>query len=136
PSANAGNRIQQLQADGFQIGSDADANSSNDLYIWVAWVHANATAVKLASATATRYDTGTFVQWRTGYEVDNLGFHVYREIGGVRTRVTAGLLAGSALLVGHGTASGAGNSYGFWDAGRETGTTYWLADVDLQGHTT
>ena len=35
--------------------------------------------------------------WRTSYEVDNLGFRVYRETAGVRTLVTPSLVAGSAL---------------------------------------
>src|SRR6185295_11123507 len=33
---------------------------------------------------ATRYTDGVVLQWRTGMEVDNLGFNVYREEGGRR----------------------------------------------------
>ena len=60
------------------------------------------TAVKLSSFTATRLGGRVLVQWQTGYEVDNLGFRVYREAGGQRMRVTPSLVAGSALMVGAG----------------------------------
>ena len=74
------------------------------------------TVVHLMSFTATRYDGGVLLQWHTAYEVDNLGFHVYREDGGQRIRVTPSLLAGSALFVGAGTALTAGRSYAWSDA--------------------
>ena len=54
-------------------------------------------------------------KWRTGYEVDNLGFHVYREERGHLVRLTPELVAGSALLAGAGTALTAGHSYSWWD---------------------
>ena len=38
------------------------------------------TAVTFISFTGTEHENGlVLLQWRTGYEVDNLGFHVYRE---------------------------------------------------------
>ncbi|MCK7514197.1 MAG: hypothetical protein MZV70_66060 [Desulfobacterales bacterium] len=37
------------------------------------------TAVKLISFTASDYQGDVHLQWTTGHEVDNLGFHVYRE---------------------------------------------------------
>jgi hypothetical protein len=43
--------------------------------------------------------------WRTGYEVDNLGFRLYRDEGEQRRPLTP-LLAGSALLAGPGTVLG------------------------------
>src|SRR6185369_13904455 len=59
------------------------------------------------SASATRYDDGVSIRWRTGVEVDNLGFNVYREDRGKRVRVNSQLIAGSALMVGAGTSLGA-----------------------------
>ena len=44
---------------------------------------------RLLSFDATRYDRGVLLQWRTGYELDNLGFHLYREVNGVRTKITS-----------------------------------------------
>ena len=59
------------------------------------------TVVKLTSFKATRYPEGTLLEWKTGYEVDNLGFHVYREENGQLVRLTPEPVAGSALLAGH-----------------------------------
>jgi hypothetical protein len=73
------------------------------------------------------------VSWRTGFEVDNLGFHVYREVGGERVRLTPSLVAGSALFAGAGTALTAGQSYSWWDASPVAGASYWLEEWDLSG---
>ena len=49
------------------------------------------------------------------HEVDNLGFNIYREQDGERTRVNRQIIAGSALLVGAGTTLRAGRAYAWWD---------------------
>ena len=56
------------------------------------------TAVKFAEADAVRYQNGTVVEWRTGYETDYLGFNVYREVNGLRSLLTPQSVAGSALF--------------------------------------
>ncbi|MGH7703239.1 MAG: hypothetical protein ACREMO_09100, partial [Gemmatimonadales bacterium] len=97
---------------------------------------ANATAVKLNNLTATSSDDGrVLLQWRSGYEVNNLGYHLYREQGGERVRLTPELVAGSALFAGVGTPLTAGRGYTWWDAPpRGSGPfQYWLEDVDLNG---
>jgi hypothetical protein len=91
---------------------------------------------KLGAFTARRYEGGRIlIEWRTGYEVDNLGFNVYRQQGAKRTRVTPQMIAGSALLAGPGTPLMAGRSYSWNDlpprASKET--SYWLEAVDLNG---
>src|SRR5207249_3581047 len=65
--------------------------------------------------------------WRTGYESNNLGFHVYREVAGVRTRLTSSLVAGSGL--GAWTAD---FTYTWRDATAPPDpVTYYLEDVDF-----
>jgi hypothetical protein len=94
------------------------------------------TAVKLTSFTATAHDGGVLLRWHTGYEVDNLGFHIYREENGKLYRLTPEPVAGSAFLAGKGTALGAGHSYSWWDAGlspQSSSLRYWLKDIDLSG---
>jgi signal peptidase I len=78
------------------------------------------------------------LEWRTSYEVDHLGFHVYREQKGERLRVTPALIAGSALKAGAGTVLTAGHSYSWWDVVPAGGgpLRYWLEEVDLKGHHT
>ena len=110
---------------------------------------ASPTAVKLASFAAAFHGAGVLLKWKTGYEVNNLGFHVYREENGELVRLTPDLISGSALLAGSGTSLGAGHSYQWWDitmkglGDGETGRwgdnspiRYWLEDIDLSGERT
>ena len=100
---------------------------------------AGLTAVELISFTATGYDRGVLLDWRTGYEVDNLGFHVYREQAGERIQLTPALIAGSGLLAERGMAVASELAYAWWDleASRETpDIAYWLEDVDFDGTST
>ncbi|HKP13333.1 MAG TPA: carboxypeptidase regulatory-like domain-containing protein, partial [Blastocatellia bacterium] len=96
------------------------------------------TAAKLNSFTATPTRDGrVMLKWRTGTEVDNLGFNVYREVDGVRTRITPQLVAGSALVAGADITMTSGNSYAWADAppaGKSV--KYFLEDVDLSGRRT
>lgn len=101
-----------------------------------AWESAAGTAVTLRSSTATAEASGVVLRWRTSYEVDNLGFHAYREGNGRRVRVTPSLVAGSALQAGAGTALTAGLSYAWVDPDGTEADRYWLEDVDLSGRRT
>jgi hypothetical protein len=83
--------------------------------------------------SAVRYSDGASLRWRTGYEVENLGFNVYREDAGRRTRINPQLIAGSALMVGPTTALGAGHSYSWFDPGATSSSEYWVEAVDLNG---
>ena len=97
------------------------------------------TAVELIDVRATAYDRAVLVEWRTGYEIDHLGFHVYREVGGERVRLTPALIAGSGLLAERGMAVATEQAYAWWDEGANRtipGVTYWLEDVDLDGTST
>ncbi len=94
------------------------------------------TLATLKSFQATRLKNGAVaLQWHTGYEVNNLGFNLYRESKGERTRVNSQVIAGSALLAGGGTILQAGQSYNWRDSSPPTGeeVTYWLEDIDLDG---
>ena len=93
------------------------------------------TAVKLSSFTANQMTGGTQLRWQTGFEVDNLGFNLYREQRGKRTRLNPSIIAGSALLAGQGTRLTAGQSYSWFDrSGKDKeNVQYWLEDIDLDG---
>jgi hypothetical protein len=77
------------------------------------------------------------LKWQTGLEVDNLGFNIYREEGGQRTRVNKHLIAGSALVAGQGTAMTAGRNYRWRDTTARPGQSaqYWVEAKDLNGST-
>jgi hypothetical protein len=95
------------------------------------------TAVELVSFSATEYDTGTYLQWRTGLEVKNLGFNIYRDEGGTRVPITQQLIAGSALLAGSNTVLFSGKTYSWWvKSAQSKPAQYWLEDVDLNGQST
>jgi hypothetical protein len=94
------------------------------------------TAIQLVDCTATAYDDGTLLEWQTTYEVDNLGFNIFREENGNRVRVNHQLIAGSALLMGPSTRLGAGYSYTWKDSAANRNAVYWLEDVDLKGGST
>jgi hypothetical protein len=92
------------------------------------------TAIELISFKAEAYEGGTFIEWRTGFEADNLGFNIYRDDGTTRTQVNSQLIAGSALSAG--STLLAGQSYGWWDVSMPEGASYWLEDIDLKGQST
>jgi hypothetical protein len=94
------------------------------------------TAVKLFDFKATSNNGLVRVDWNTGYEARNLGFNLYREAGGQRTRITPSMLAGSALLSGPRSVLTAGHSYTWWDTTAQDAKSpaqYWVENVDLDG---
>jgi peptidase C25-like protein/all-beta uncharacterized protein/Ig-like domain-containing protein len=94
------------------------------------------TEVRLVSFTAERGDDGVYLEWETGFEVDNLGFNLYRQIDGVRQLITPQLIAGSALMAGF-TPLTAGKSYSWLDNASGSGSAaYWLEDLDINGSST
>jgi hypothetical protein len=92
------------------------------------------TAIELVSFNATSYDKGTLIEWRTGREVRNLGFRLYREDDGKRELITPQLIAGSALKAGADLQSG--GDYTEWDGAANPNASYWLEDLDLKGQST
>ncbi len=96
------------------------------------------TLVELISFTATNYSGLVQLKWSTGYEIDNLGFRIYREDGGGLTRVTPSMVAGSALLAGEHIALTAGRTYIWQDfvGSASKPFRYWLEDVDTKGKST
>ena len=102
----------QLRQVPWDIGAD-DANGT--------------TAVKLMSFEAVASDAAVALAWRTGSELDNLGFHLYRapSQGGPWTRLTSSLIPGLG-------SSAVGRAYSFRDVDLLNGTRYFyrLEDVD------
>ncbi len=92
------------------------------------------TGVKLESFTATVAGGGALLSWKTGGELRNLGFNVYREVNGQRVRLNPSMIAGSALIMRHALEQHAAKTYAWID--RSSGASsslYWLEDVDLNG---
>jgi len=94
---------------------------------------ANPTEVKLSHFNAASFSDGVQLNWESGFEVNNLGYHLYREQQGKRTRVTPLAIAGSALTVGPGARLSAGYSYSWFDPKGTPDTLYYLEAIDLNG---
>jgi Peptidase family C25 len=97
------------------------------------------TQARLDAFDAGSYDGGTLIEWRTGFEVDNLGFRLYRDEGGKRALITPQMLAGSALITGQRVPLTAGRSYAWWDKAspespESLAVRYWLEELDLNGN--
>src|SRR5882757_4942236 len=88
---------------------------------------------RIAQIRATASKRGVLIEWRTSIEVDNLGFNIFRVCHGRREKVNAGLIAGSALMVGPGTLLDAGFSYAWFDRSGSVDCTYQLSNMDLSG---
>lgn len=96
---------------------------------------ATVTPIRLISFTAENYSGLVQLKWKTGYEVSNLGFRIYREDKGELVQVTPSIVAGSALMARKDTALASGRTYVWQDAVGESGGAlrYWLEDIDTNG---
>jgi hypothetical protein len=96
------------------------------------------TLISLVSFTATNYSGVVQLKWKTGYEVSNLGFRVYREDRGKLIQLTKPLIAGSALFSHRNAPLTSGRSYTWKDVvgDAQAPVRYWLEDVDVKGKST
>jgi MYXO-CTERM domain-containing protein len=87
------------------------------------------TAARLGIRTAVRYGmAGTRIAWQTEEEASHLGFQVWRERRGARTRVGRGLIPGSTFATGVLPLAGR-RGYETWDDGGQPGDRYWLEEI-------
>lgn len=135
-AVNLTNSIPSLIADGFRVGTSSTSNGSGNTYYWTAFARNNPTRVKLTSLTAERTGNLAQIHWRTESEVDNLGFHLYREVDGERTRITPELVAGSALFASAALTSGKSYLWKDWVPSGGGLVSYRLEEVDLRGQRT
>ncbi len=82
------------------------------------------TEAALISLVATETCPGTVVAWETSYEIDTLGFNVYRDQGGQR------VLLNPTFIPAGGPAGGGGHRYQLVDAAStDPSRTYWVEEV-------
>ncbi|MEA2414457.1 MAG: hypothetical protein QOI58_1114, partial [Thermoanaerobaculia bacterium] len=109
------------------------AISSPDVDFGFALLSSIPTLVKLTSFDAQQDGADVLLQWRTSFENDNLGFNIYRTVGGTTTKINEHLIAGTAFITkGH---PKSGHSYRFLDKlpSGNTFAQYSLEDVDTHG---
>lgn len=105
------------------------ANNAIDLDL----IFAAPTSVRLVSLTATTDGASVILNWRTKEEVRNLGFNVYRDISGERTRLNTSLIAGSAVRTHMSLAQHSASAYQWVDDAPVPGATYVVEDVSVSG---
>ncbi|MEA2339698.1 MAG: hypothetical protein QOE82_3705, partial [Thermoanaerobaculia bacterium] len=115
--------------------TEVDSVPSNDSSTATTTVLA-VTLVRLRDFTVTQEKKNIQIAWQTSFESDNLGFNLYRDVGGVKTRINKHLIAGTALQSKKHD-SQAGHVYRYNDKADEaTFAQYWLEDVDTSGKKT
>jgi Domain of unknown function (DUF4394) len=88
---------------------------------------------RVYSFTAKRQHRGVMLRWRTGSEMDALGFNVYRQARATRIKLNRRLLPAKAVTGG----SISGGMYGFVDRrAPRRAVRYWLQAVDANGSRT
>jgi len=132
---NAEADFTSMNPDGFTLNWSTNDGAATQM-LYLALGSLAPTAITLGSVEAGWRPDGVLIEWRTGYEVDNLGFHVHREENGLLRRLTRSPLAGCALLGGCGTPFAAGGGYRFLDREGSDSARYWLEDIDLGGKRT
>ncbi len=96
------------------------------------------TLAKVASFDAINANDGrVLLQWGSTYEVDNLGYNVYREDAGQRIKINPQIIAGSALVTADKVALSSGKGYAWADQPQAIAAArYWLEAVDVNGQST
>jgi uncharacterized repeat protein (TIGR01451 family) len=95
------------------------------------------TLIELRTFEAEQHGKKVNLRWETAFETNNLGFNIYRLLGGKRTKVNKSIIAGSAFVARR-NAPAAGYSYRFRDrlASEDAFVQYFLEDVDTAGERT
>ncbi len=96
----------------------------------------SAQSIQIAKITATAGPNGVLIEWRTTFEINNLGFNVFRIRNGQVVQINRPILAGSVLAVGEGRALYAGKSYSWFDPDGTKEDQYYIEDIDVSGSRT
>jgi subtilisin-like proprotein convertase family protein len=119
------------------IVDDMDGDAGNIAMGWCLNIATTEpTLARMSSQSATVSDDGRVsVEWNASYEIDNLGFNVYREAGDKRQRVNREMIAGSALFAGQGVELATGRTYRCSDQLPAGGrfARYWIEAIGLDG---
>ena len=85
---------------------------------------AHAADVRVAASPS-----GVLIEWRTSFELDNLGFNIYRDDNGAQILVNPSIIAGSVLR--QRTPLDSGYEYQWFDAGGTGYSRYYLEEIRL-----
>jgi hypothetical protein len=134
---NAEADLTSFNSNGFTVNWTTNDNVATEIVYFVLAPLAP-TKVTLKSFKVLQSGSQVQLHWRTGYEVDNLGFAIYREINGREEKVNPSIIAGTAMTTGASKVVQAGWSYSWNDLlpANSRNVKYWLEDIDLNGERT
>jgi len=88
---------------------------------------------KMYSVTAVASPQGVLIRWKTSFELDNVGFNIFRERAGLRIQINREIVPGSAFIVGQNVPLRAGYSYSWFDSGGTADSVYSIEALALNG---
>jgi hypothetical protein len=91
---------------------------------------------RVVAMKAIAGESGVLIEWRTSYELNNVGFILYREQGGRRVQVNKSIVPGAVLMVGDGVPLLEGYAYSAFDAEGTPDAKYYLESIALHGSIT
>ncbi|HMJ24812.1 MAG TPA: hypothetical protein VK475_03255, partial [Pyrinomonadaceae bacterium] len=94
---------------------------------------AQITPANISDVKVTAGPAGVLIEWRASFELDHLGFNVYRELAGSRTQVNPAIITGAGSIAAQGTPLYAGYTYQWFDAAGNLDARYYLEDLDVKG---
>src|SRR5258707_729447 len=77
---------------------------------------------------------GVWLQWHTSFEVDNVGFSIYRISNGQRSLANTSIIPGSVFVAGDGKLVPGGRSYRWLDRQGTADSIYYIESEDLNGN--
>jgi hypothetical protein len=89
--------------------------------------------IQVNALSATLANGGVVLQWRTTFELDNLGFDIYRVRNGQRTRANRSLILGSIFNARPGLPLGSGYSYSWFDPAGTADAVYYVESISADG---
>ena len=89
---------------------------------------------ELSSASAMSTPDGVALQWHTSFELDTLGFNIYRVRNGQRQQANRSIIPGSVFLVGNGKPLPGGYSYQWFDREGTADSVYYIESEGLNGN--
>ena len=85
------------------------------------------------TARAIVSENGVLLKWSTDFEIDILGFEVYRIDDGKRTLANRTIIPGSIFIAGSGVPLRAGYSYQWFDRHGATDSVYYIESISVAG---
>jgi hypothetical protein len=118
----------------WTCGNATSSNGVGEVILTLTAASSVTAATPSGMGAITDGAAGTRLTWQTEEEVSHLGFQVWREREGVRTRISRGLIPGSMFATGDLPLAGR-RHYEFWDAqpASDASQAYWLEEIGTTG---